>query len=177
VVAILGAGGAGKSTLAAELVRRGHRLFGDDVLVVGRSGDLLLAHPGGPHLSLAVGSEQDLDTVVLGELGGKLWAVAEGAAQAPAPVAALAVLERDEGPVEAVDLPPSPLTLAPFMLGLPDDEGRDAPRFALYADLVEASRVLRLSGSAQAPAWEFAEALERTVGAPVPAVAAIGEER
>jgi hypothetical protein len=177
VVAILGASGAGKSTLAAELVRRGHRFFGDDVLVLGRSGDLLLAHPGSPHLSLAAGGEQDLDAEVLGELGGKLWATAERAAQAPAPVAAIAVLERGEGPVEAVDLAPSPLALAPFMLGLPDDEGRDAPRFTLYADLVEASRLLRLSGSAEAPAWEFAEALERAVPAPAVAAAAIGAGR
>jgi hypothetical protein len=165
VVAVVGASGAGKSTLAAELLRRGHRLVGDDVLVVGRSADRIVGFPGGAHLSLEPGGEEGLDAEVLGELGGKLWAMVAEAASDPAPVAAVVLLERGEGPVEAQELEPSPLTLAPFMLGLPDEEGRDGERFSLYADLVEAGRLLRLSGAATAPASEFAEALERAVGA------------
>jgi hypothetical protein len=171
VVAVTGASGAGKSTLAAELVRRGHRLVGDDVLVVGRAADRIVGFPGGSHLSLERGAEAGLDAEVLGELGGKLWCGVGGAAQEPAPVAAVVLLERGEGPVQAHELDPSPLTLAPFMLGLPDEEGRDGERFALYADLVEAGRLLRLRGAVSAPAEEFAEALEQAVGAPA-AVAA-----
>lgn len=166
VVAVVGASGAGKSTLAAELVHRGHRLIGDDVLVVGRAADRIVAFPGGAHLSFEPGAEHNLEVDVLGELGGKLWTVLEEPASEPAPVAAIVLLERGEGPVEAEELPPSPLTLAPFMLGLPDEEGRDGERFALYADLVEAGRLLRLGGAATAPPSEFAEELERAVGAP-----------
>jgi HPr Serine kinase C-terminal domain len=175
VVAVVGASGAGKSTLAAELLRRGHRLVGDDVLVVGRSADRIVGFPGGAHLSLEPGGVDGLDAEVLGELGGKLWTVVGEPASDPAPVAAVVLLERGEGPVEAQELAPSPLTLAPFMLGLPDEEGRDRERFALYADLVEAGRLLRLSGAATAPASEFAEALERAVGAA--AMATAGEGR
>ncbi|HEV2857162.1 MAG TPA: hypothetical protein VGW80_02030 [Solirubrobacterales bacterium] len=175
VVAILGASGAGKSTLAAELVRRGHQLVGDDVLVVGRAADRVVAFPGSSHLSLKPGAERDLDVEVLGELGGKLWAVVEGAVREPAPVAAIVLLERGEGAVEARELPASPLTLAPFMLGLPDDEGRDGDRFELYADLVEAGRLLHLRGAETAPVSEFAAALERAVGAA--AMATAGEPR
>jgi HPr Serine kinase C-terminal domain len=174
VVAVVGASGAGKSTLAAELLRRGHRLVGDDVLVIGRSADRIVGFPGGAHLSLEPGGEEGLDAEVLGELGGKLWAVVGESASDPAPVAAIVLLERGEGPVEAQELAPSPLTLAPFMLGLPDEEGRDGERFALYADLVEAGRLLRLSGAATAPASEFAEALEFAVGAPALATAEAG---
>jgi HPr Serine kinase C-terminal domain len=173
VVGILGASGAGKSTLAAELVRRGHRLVADDVLVVGRSAEAVLAFPGGAHLSLEPGAEEGLGAQVIGELGGKIWAAVAAAATEAAPVVALFLLERGEGPVAAQELPPSPLTLAPFMLGLPDDEGRDGARFSLYADLVAESRLIRLRGAASAPAWEFADALERTLGAPA-AVAAGG---
>lgn len=182
VVAVVGASGAGKSTLAAELVRRGHRLVGDDVLVVGRAGDRVVAYPSGAHLSLEPGAEEGLGVEVLGELGGKLWTVVEDAAAEPAPLAAVVLLERGEGPVEAQELPveaqelpPTPLALAPFMLGLPDEEGRDGERFALYADLVETGRLLRLRGSASAPPAEFAEALERAVGAA--AMATAGEAR
>jgi hypothetical protein len=172
VVAVVGASGAGKSTLVAELLRRGQRLVGDDVLVVGRGADGVVAFPGGPHLSLEPGAEANLDVEVLGELGGKLWTVAGEAASEPAPVAAVVLLERDEGVVAAEELPPSPLTLAPFMLGLPDEEGRDGDRFSLYADLVEAGRLLRLRGNGSAP--ELADALERAVEAPAMAAAAEG---
>lgn len=167
VVAIVGASGAGKSTLAAELVRRGHRLLDDDVLVFGRGEDGVVAFPGGAHLSLEPGVGTGIEVEVLGELGGKLWAVAAEAASEPAPVAAVVLLERGTGPVEAQELPASPLALAPFMLGLPDEEGRDGARFTLYADLVEAGRLLRLGGDASAPAAEFAAALERAVEAPL----------
>jgi hypothetical protein len=173
VVAIVGASGAGKSTLAAELVRRGHGLVGDDVLVLGRSGDAVVAFPGGAHLSLEPGAETGIDVEILGELGGKLWAVAAGPASEPAPVVAVVLYERGEGPVEAQELAASPLALAPFMLGLPDEEGREGERFALYADLIEAGRLLSLGGSASAPASEFAGALERAVG--TPALATAGE--
>jgi hypothetical protein len=175
VVAVAGASGAGKSTLAAELVRRGHRLVGDDVLVVGRGPGGVVAFPGGAHLSLDPGDESALGAEVLGELGGKRWAVVADAARVAAPVAAVVLLERGEGPVVAEELAASPLPLAPFMLGLPDDEGRDAERFALYADLVEAGRLLRLGGAAEAPASEFAEALERALE--LPAMAAAGGRR
>lgn len=166
VVTVAGASGAGKSTLAAELVRRGHRLVADDVLVVGHGPDGVVAFPGGAHLSLAPGEEGALGAEVLGELGGKLWAVVADAAREPAPVAAIVLLERGEGPVEAEELPASPLMLAPFMLGLPDEEGRDGERFALYADLVEEGRLLRLRGAAEAPVGEFAAALERALWLP-----------
>ena len=174
VVAVVGASGAGKSTLAAELVRRGHRLCGDDVLVLGRAEGRVLAYPGGSHLSLEPGSEGDLPVAVLGELGGKLWALVEDAAPAPAPVAAIAILERGEGPVEAQELAASPLALAAFMLGLPDDDRRDATRFALYADLIEGAPLLRLRGATEAPAWEFADALERSVVVPAAATPGVG---
>jgi len=173
VVAVVGASGAGKSTLAAELLRRGQRLVGDDVVAFGRGADGVVAFPGGAHLSLLPGDEEGLEVEVLGELGGKLWAVADQPASEPAPVAAVVLLERGEGPVEVRELPPSPLSLAPFMLGLPDEEGREGARFVLYADLVEKGRLLRLSGSA--PASELAEVLERAVTAPASATA--GEER
>lgn len=173
IVAVAGASGAGKSTLVAELVRRGHDLVGDDVLVVGRGTDGVIGFPGGAHLSLDPGCDEGLDVEILDELGGKLWAVAAGAASEPAPVAAVVMLERGTGSVEIEELPASPLTLAPFMLGLPDDEGRAGARFALYADLVEAGRLLRLRGDG--PAAELAAVLERA--AEEPAMAATGRGR
>jgi HPr Serine kinase C-terminal domain len=172
-VAIVGVSGAGKSTLAAELVRRGHPLVGDDVLVVGRDEEGVLVFPGGAYLSLEPGAETAVGVEVLGEFGGKFWAVAAESASEPAPVAAVVLLERGEGPVEVQELSASPLTLAPFMLGLPDEVGRDGDRFALYADLVEAGRLLRLGGAVEAPVAEFADVLEAALGTLAPAAAGV----
>lgn len=52
-VAFVATAGAGKSTLAANLVARGHALLTDDVLSVSASGDGPIAHPGPPLLGLA----------------------------------------------------------------------------------------------------------------------------
>src|ERR1700733_2370586 len=80
VVAIVGPSGAGKSTLAAELVMRGHRVFTDDVLVLSSAGGKVLAHPGGPYLSVANGAMappgETLDII-----GDKRWIVVEEAAR------------------------------------------------------------------------------------------------
>jgi hypothetical protein len=50
------------------------------------------------------------------------------------------------------------------MLGLPDDGGRESARFALYADLVEDARLLRLTAEEEHRPAELAEALERSLG-------------
>ncbi|MCW2988719.1 MAG: HPr kinase [Solirubrobacterales bacterium] len=165
VVALVGASGAGKSTLAAELMRRGHRLFTDDVLVFGRTGNEVLAHPAPPHISLEEG-EGDGFGEPLGTVGGKTWVALREAASGPLPVSAVAVLERGrEGSPRAEQLTSSPLPLAPFMLGLPDERDRDGERFNLYSDLIEGALLLRLAGSPQAPVEAFAGELERVVEA------------
>ncbi len=51
-IAFLGSSGAGKSTLAAAFVQRGYSLLTDDVLVLRREGNKLLAHPSLPRLKL-----------------------------------------------------------------------------------------------------------------------------
>jgi hypothetical protein len=54
-VAFLGESGYGKSTLAGALVRAGHRLLTDDLLVLSEQGDGLTAHPGPPRIKLFPG--------------------------------------------------------------------------------------------------------------------------
>lgn len=51
-VALMGDSGYGKSTLAAEFLRAGHRLLTDDLLVVRRDGAGFSAFPGPPRLKL-----------------------------------------------------------------------------------------------------------------------------
>lgn len=52
VVGLTGDSGYGKSTLAAQFVRDGHRLLTDDLLVMRNGGSALVAYPGPPRLKL-----------------------------------------------------------------------------------------------------------------------------
>ena len=161
-VAMLAPSGGGKSTLTAELLDRGMGLLSDDVLVLTSSPGGVRAHTGSPHLSLADPAERA--GASRGVLGGKHWLEIERTAERDLPVAALVLLERGAAPTTRIEeLPASPLSLAPYMLGLPDDEGRDAARFDLYSDLVAEARLLRLSASTADPPESLADELERVL--------------
>jgi hypothetical protein len=174
VVAIAGPSGMGKSTLAGELVRRGSQLFSDDVVVLRRGlGAAVEAQPATPHMNVSAGASPADDLgATLGILAGERWVAARSVADRAAGVAAVVALERGPGlPLEVEPLPKSPLTLAPYMLGLPDDEGRDAERFALYSDLAESAALLRLGADRSIAPGQLAEALEEALGVS-PALAA-----
>ncbi|HEX4463845.1 MAG TPA: hypothetical protein VH042_04305 [Solirubrobacterales bacterium] len=166
VVAIAAASGTGKSTLALELVKRGWPLFADDTVVLGRRGETIEAYPAAPFVNLpaAAGDVRSLGTD-LGLVDGERWVAVANPAGAAAEVAAIVLLEREPGQLlGAGPAGGSPLVLAPFMLGLPDDEGRDSARFALYADLVERAQLLRLTADAALRPADLAEMLERALG-------------
>jgi hypothetical protein len=171
VVAIAAPSGTGKSTLASELIRRGWPLFADDVLTLGRGGEEVEAYPSAPHMNV---DPDDIDFIApparretLGILSGERWVAVEEATRGPRPVAAIFLFERSPLlPLGAEPLHVSPLTLVPFMLGLPDERGREAPRFALYSDLVESARMLRLTADlADSPA-DIADTVERALNLP-----------
>jgi hypothetical protein len=166
VVAIAAPSGTGKSTLALELIKRGWPLFADDTVMLGRSGEAIEAHPSAPFINLpAVAGDLGWLGTCLERVDGERWVGVADPVATSSQVAAIVLLERGPGKrLGALLASESPLALAPFMLGLPDDEGRDSARFALYADLVEKAQLLRLTAEeAQRPA-DLAEALERSLG-------------
>jgi hypothetical protein len=160
VVAFVGRSGAGKSTLAAAMVAAGALHFSDDVLVLAGTE----AHPGSPHLTLPHRAPVEADRLgrIVEDDGEERWlAVDAHSERSPRPVAAIVLLERRRGAALAVErLPTSPLTLAPFMLGLPWQEAREARRFALYSDLVETAALLRLRADLDTAPQELAAAVE-----------------
>jgi hypothetical protein len=164
VVALAGPSGAGKSTLTAELVARGHRLFTDDLLVLSAEAEGVVAHPGGPYLSLADGVVAAPPGKILDNVGDKRWIAVRDAAREPRQVAAIVLLERGGASSPTISrIPASPLPLAPFMLGLPDEPGRDGTRFSTYSDLVEGAALLRLRAAAEDSAADLARELERAL--------------
>ncbi len=101
--AVLFAGdpGAGKSSLAAALVREGAGLLGDDAIALRERGGALLAHPGAGSLYLRAAERDRLSAAERERLGPATpFAGRERYAtptSAPAPLTALFLLERAEG--------------------------------------------------------------------------------
>ncbi|MDX6610235.1 MAG: hypothetical protein QOF85_2160 [Solirubrobacterales bacterium] len=162
VLAVAAPSGTGKSTLARELMRKGRPLFADDVLILSRGSRAVEAQAATPHMNVSAGAGDSGDLgETLASLAGESWLAVHGASNGGRELAAVAILERGPGlSLDAKPLPGTPLDLAPYMLGLPDDEGRDARRFALYSDLVESVPLIQLTGGPADRPAALADALE-----------------
>jgi hypothetical protein len=167
VVAIAGRSGAGKSTLALELMDRGWPLFADDELTLERAADAVRAHHGTPHMTVALELAQTGPRKLgahLGVLAGERWLSAFNTTKRPRPVRMICLLERRDGlELGASTLPANPLLLAPYMLGLSTSGKRQRSRFCLYADLVEAAKLVRLTGDSHSTPGQLADVVERAV--------------
>lgn len=120
-ILVMGASGAGKSSLALHLAARGAAFLADDVAALESAGDGVLAHPGPP---LAIVDERELVGLPapadawarLGSVDGEARVVVAGHATAAAPVDAVYLLKTD-GQARAVELRPPELDLAAVLLG------------------------------------------------------------
>jgi hypothetical protein len=165
VVAIMAPSGMGKSTLAIEMLGRGWPLFADDVLILEDCDGAVRAHPGTPHMNVAQTLPGELDPrdlgSTLGVLAGERWLAARNTTSRPRPVRMLCLLQRSPDlTMEARTLTPSPLPLAPYMLGLSTDSARQRSRFSLYADLMESTALVQLTADPERPPAQLADLLE-----------------
>ncbi len=143
-VAIAAPSGTGKSTLALELLRRGWPLLSDDVLALSPIPGGALAHPGLAHMNVP-GTAEELPPCVrtIGVFGGERWVALADAACSASPLAAVVLLSR--GPQSTLERrDPSPLPLAPYMLGVGFDPSRRAQRFELFAQLARSVPIFDL---------------------------------
>jgi hypothetical protein len=163
VVAIAAPSGMGKTTLALELIARGWPLFSDDVLILAADAAGIRASPGTPHVNVADREPpvQQGILATLGVLAGERWAVTSAVAQVRRPVSTVCLFERAPGlALEVEEMQPNLLPLSPYVLGLrPDTLGRSR-RFALYADMVRSTRLLRLTAGMEDSPAELADALQ-----------------
>lgn len=165
VVGFLAATGAGKTSLAAELMRRGMVLFCDDVLALRDGADSAICFPGPPVMSLP---ERLAAPAALGgsfiarfSVEAEVWISLQRSAAAPAPLAALYLLNRGHGGVEEVA--PTVLDLMPHAISLPHDAERARSRFALFSELAQRVPLRRLYVGEDDPA-ALADRVEASLG-------------
>jgi hypothetical protein len=168
VVAIAGPSGSGKSTLVTELVHRGWPLFADDELTLAKDDEAVWAHPGAPHMNLALNHPSGLDPravgTVLGVLAGERWITVHRRARKTRPVRMICLLERHGSlPLSANMLSANPLLLAPHLLGLSTSAKRQRSRFCLYCDLVERTPLVRLTGDLESTPAKLADLVEHAL--------------
>jgi hypothetical protein len=150
-VLLAGPPGAGKSSLAAALLRRGGRLLSDDAVALEWQRGPIVAHPGAGTLYLRAAEHDRLDDEERGELGSSVPGMGRHryepeARSAAAPFGALFLLERAQGG-EAIERleggDPFALLASTFNLSV-----RSPERLTRQLDAVEAiaatKRVYRL---------------------------------
>ncbi len=157
VVGVVGASGAGKSTIAAQLVDLGAAFFTDDVLALTATGERVLAHPGPNLLRL----EPD-PGVLAGEedASGKVATAPDAIAEA-LPLGRLLFIDRSKAiPEFSVGEPVGfeDLAAATFNLLVRTPE-RLRRQFDLYAHVAADARPVRAAIPASLPAQEVADLL------------------
>lgn len=164
VVAVVAESGGGKSSLVAELVRRGRQFFCDDILVFDHGSNGVLAYPGPPVLNLPL-APHTVPVAQIGSLlarfGDEAWVAIDGAASRECAVAAVCLLER--GPqltTQASRLAPSPLHLRPHVRPVHVAPARERRRFEMLADLAETVPVHRVCAGPEATPAGIADMVE-----------------
>jgi hypothetical protein len=144
-VAVAAGAGGGKSTLLTELIRRGHALLSDDVVVLEHMPKgPLLAHPGPPLMTVPAQAAADLGATIA-SIADERWVAVPTYAEA-APLAALVLLDRRPGLCTELVKVRAPLVpLLGALLAFPREPERERARFELAGALASHTMVWRLT--------------------------------
>jgi hypothetical protein len=160
-IAIAAPAGMGKSTLALELMRRGWPLLSDDVSVLSHERGRVQVHAGTPHMNLDPEATLAGELSELAVLAGERWVSACSPADGAPALHAVVLLERSSRlTLEVERLAPSPLPLAPYVLGLAPEAERRRSRFLLYGAMMDTALLVRLTCSLDDEPERVAEALQ-----------------
>jgi hypothetical protein len=169
-IAFVAGTGGGKTSLAAELLRRGAELLSDDVLAMSYDDGHVLVHPAPPVMNLPLaGSGPDPHELgqTLAILGEEAWINVDTVASTPRRLTAVCVLDRqDSGSPRLRAHPGGVLALLPHAFGFPGSRARLGRQFEILSDLVADTPVLSLSAAASCTPAEIADVVERELTAP-----------
>ncbi|MEA2143417.1 MAG: hypothetical protein QOI64_1847 [Solirubrobacteraceae bacterium] len=164
VVALVGGTGAGKTTLATELVLRGATLFSDDLLCL-TAGPI--AYPGPPVMNVPAGRPgiERLGYVIacFADPEPECWVAASRVATVARVPTALVFLDRKPGgPRGATAVSITPLDLLPYVWAIPGADA-EGDRFDVLADLAGEVRSYVLRADALDAPGDLADVVERLV--------------
>jgi hypothetical protein len=167
-VAVVSATGSGKTTLAAELIRRGGRLLCDDILFLRAEEGAISGAPGPPLMNLPLGAEIAGVTTKIDHFDDEPESWVSVARRSPEPVriAAVFFLHRGEQHTGAQvrELDATPIPLFEHLVYLPHLPGGEL-RFELAADLASTTPMFDLEADLAAAPAQLAGLVERAAGA------------
>jgi hypothetical protein len=168
LIAILGPTGAGKTSLAIELMGRGATLFCDDVLTLRRNRTGVVAYPGPavmnvPDASLHLTQGWATPIAPFADQH-ETWMAIERAARTPASLSAAIVIDRaPQNDLSMLHLPQNPLTLMPWTWGLTNIGPSARKSFQVFADLAEHIPAYHLSAPTDIPPAVIADLITSTL--------------
>lgn len=165
VLAFATSSGGGKSSLAAELVRRGHPFFTDDALTMDRADGHVRAHPAPPFMNFPLAHPEGFPATELGTVlatfGPEAWVAVRNAAGGSRRVASILLLDRRPGLRPGLDLlDASPVHLLPHALSGGGSPAGAARRFELLADLAAEAAIYRLRADLRTGVAQLADLVE-----------------
>ena len=165
VLAFATSAGGGKSSLAAELVRRGHAFFTDDALTMDRAGGHVRAHPAPPLMNFPLPHPEGFPATDLGVVeatfGREAWVAVANAASEPRRVASIHLLDRRPGLRPGLDLlPASPVHLLPHALSGGGSSASASRRFEVLADVAADAAIYRLRADPEIGVAQLADLVE-----------------
>jgi hypothetical protein len=165
-IAFAGGDGAGKTTVAAEFLRRGYELVADDVLVLERATPSYLAHPGPAVMNLPASSFWGGRPLgrVLGIFGDEVWVEIAARVTHAVPLRAIILFQSGRGSEAACALAPAPaLDLLPHARGFSFTPDAEFEALEQMSDLAEGVPIYRLTTDRTHVAAELADAVEDAV--------------
>lgn len=163
LVALVACTGGGKSSLAAEFLRRGATLFSDDVVALDNVGGEVIAHPGPPLMNLPrVLAPAQVRGTVVAEFGDERWVELDRATIDPAPLAAVVLVNRAAGETARCSATEATtLTLLPHAVSLPHLADRARRRFDIFGSVSANAPILSLHADPAVPPYELADLIDR----------------
>jgi hypothetical protein len=147
VIAFVAASGGGKSSLAAEYLRRGASFFSDDIVALDDSDGRVVGFPGPPVINLPRQLEPaEVGARPIADFGEERWVEIEPVSPGARSLAAVVIVDRaprQEAACSRVEA--TTLELLPHALGLPHLEGRVRRRFELFSRVAATTPVLHLT--------------------------------
>ncbi len=165
-LAFVGVSGGGKTSLAAECVRRGAGLFCDDILALERTGESLVARPGPPLMTLprALAVDPLPGAAVIADCGDERWVRVDRPPSADLPLAAVVMLNRAAGePARCEAIPATTMDLLAHGVWLSGHDDGERRRFELFGLLAATTPVLALTADPSVTPAQLADLVDAEI--------------